>query len=106
MVSNSSEGSASKISIVRRRSVTRMTACGSWASDRGQASMLHQQQRQQSSKSTGHFDFDTSRVLAVERPGVHEFSLEVESLRAFSPVKMEGPAHTVPWVARVDEAHP
>src|SRR5689334_20039561 len=56
MVSSSSEGSASKISIVRRRSVTRMGACGSWASDRGQASMLHEQQRNQTSGSTGHFE--------------------------------------------------
>src|SRR5579872_6312358 len=53
MVSSSCEGSASKMSIVRRRSVTRMGACGSWASDRGQASMLQEQQRNQSGQSTG-----------------------------------------------------
>src|ERR1051326_6498851 len=60
MVSSSSEGSASKISIVRRRSVTRMSACGSRASRQGQASMLQEQQREKAWKSTGHCSSDTS----------------------------------------------
>src|ERR1051326_8731018 len=84
MVSSSSEGRASKISIVRRRSVTRMSACGSRASGRGQASMLHEQQRQKAKKSTGHCIPDTSflwksraaarspRLLALDlAPGLH-----------------------------------
>src|SRR2546421_8498996 len=54
MVSSSSEGIASKMSIVRRRSVTRMLAVSSWASDRGRASMVQEQQRNQSPGSTGH----------------------------------------------------